>query len=147
MIRKYQKEDADTVVSIWRDASALAHPFLSEAFIEIEAESLRNVYLTFAETWVCEVDGIVVGFIALVHDERNGTEVAGLFLRPAFHGKGLGRALVDLATSRNGALRVLVFEKNAIGRRFYDAYGFRGSQSFVHEPTGEVLLKLAYKPA
>jgi len=141
MIREYQPHDADTVVSIWRAATALAHPFLDKDFVEREAEALRNVYLSFAETSVCEVNGEVVGFVALVENE-----VAGLFLRPSFHAQGLGRAMVDLAFQRKGPLRVEVFEKNTIGRRFYQAYGFRGSEKYLHEASGETVLKLAYSP-
>ena len=137
MIRPFQTDDTDTIVSIWRDASALAHSFLPAAFIEQEADALRNIYLVHAETSVIEVDGTIVGFVSLVDDE-----LAGLFLRPAFHGRGLGRAMVDFAKAQKGPLRVEVFENNHIGRKFYASYGFRGDETFVHEASGEVVLKL-----
>jgi putative acetyltransferase len=138
MIRKYRTEDIDAVVSVWWAASALTHPFLAEAFLAQEAENLRNIYLANAETWVLEKDGEPVGFIALVDDE-----IGGLFLHPSFHGRGLGRAMVDHAAGLRGALRVEVFQRNAIGRRFYERYGFVELETYRHEASGEMTTKMA----
>ena len=137
MIRDFEPRDTETLVTIWRRASALAHPFLPPDFIEAEAENLRSVYLKFAHTWVIEVEGQVVGFAAVVDQA-----LAGLFLDPAHHGRGFGRALVDRAVAETGPLTVEVFEHNALGRRFYTAYGFVGSDVTVHAPTGQQVLHL-----
>ncbi len=137
MIRKYQSEDTDALVAAWQDANALAHSFLQEAFIAQVATDMRNIYLPRAETWVIEADGALAGFIALL-----GNEIGGLFLHPAFHGRGLGKALADHAAKLHGPLRVEVFEKNAIGRRFYDRYGFIETDRYLHEPSGETTLKM-----
>ncbi len=102
---------------------------------------MRNVYLAFAETWVTEIDGEVVGFIALIEDV-----VGGLFLDPAYHGQGYGRAMLDKAVAEKGPLRVEVFKENAIGRRFYNAYGFKGSEEFVHQESGQVTLRMTFNP-
>ena len=138
MIREYQSEDADAVVSIWREATALAHPFLKPEFVAQETDNLRNIYLKFADTSVMEQNGTVVGFIALIEDE-----IGGLFLQPSFHGRGLGRTLVDHAVALKGPLRVEVFAQNAIGRRFYQKYGFADCGEYLHENSGEQTLKLA----
>lgn len=137
MIRDFEPQDTETLVNIWRSASALAHPFLPADFIEAETENLRSVYLKFARTWVIEVDGKVTGFAAVVENA-----LAGLFLDPAFHGHGYGRALVDRAVAETGPLSVEVFERNTIGRRFYASYGFVGDDVTIHEPTGQRLLHL-----
>jgi putative acetyltransferase len=146
MIRKFTPDDTDQIVSIWRQASAIAHPFLSDAFIASETDALRNIYLAFAETWVIEDQGSLIGFVALV-DSDGPCELAGLFLRPDQHGQGFGKAMVDHAVAIKGPLMVEVFEKNAIGRRFYSRYGFTGSEQFVHDATGQSLLRLHYSPA
>ena len=138
MIRDFETKDTEAVVAVWRAATQVAHPFLAHDYIESEADNLRNIYLVHAATRVNEIDGCVVGFIAMI-----GNEIGGLFFDPAFHGKGLGRALVDDARQTLGALEVEVFERNAVGRRFYDSYGFRLIGSSTHAPTGETLLRLA----
>lgn len=139
MIRKYIDTDMDAVVSSWRVASELAHPFLAKAFLDQEADNVRNVYMPFAETWVSEMNGCVVGFIALIEDE-----IGGLFVDPKYHGQGLGKALVDKAVSEKGSLKVEVFKKNEIGRGFYGAYGFKGDDESFHEASGQVTIRMTY---
>jgi putative acetyltransferase len=138
MIRKYQAEDTDALVSVWQEANALAHSFLADDFVAQVATDMRNIYLPNAETWVVEDSGKPAGFIALV-----GDEIGGLFLRPSLHGKGLGKAMVDHAVGLHGPLRVEVFEKNEIGRRFYERYGFVELEEYRHEPSGEMTIKMA----
>lgn len=139
MIRKYKEEDTNAVVSSWRAASELAHPFLESQFLDSEAIALRDVYLKYAETWVVEIDESVVGFIAMAENE-----VAGLFLKPEYHGQGLGTALLNHVAANHVELTVDVFKKNNIGRRFYDRYGFRKVGEFVHESSGQETIKMIY---
>ena len=131
MIRKYKASDRDALLEVWRKASALAHPFLSEDFMAREAEYMRNVFRADGERWVLEENGQPIGFIALIDNE-----IAGLFLHPSFHGKGLGRAMVDHAVSLKGPLRVEVLKENAIGRRFYESYGFVFAERYLHKDSG-----------
>lgn len=120
VIREYTSHDTDRLIVVWQLANSLAHPFLTEAFVNQVAIDIRSLYLPNADTWVLEEDNILVGFIALI-----GDEIGGLFLDPIHHGKGLGRLMVDHAVDLKGQLRVEVFERNEIGRRFYNCYGFK----------------------
>ncbi|HEX6221112.1 MAG TPA: GNAT family N-acetyltransferase, partial [Acidimicrobiia bacterium] len=92
MIRAYTSRDTDDLVDVWYRASLVAHPFLSESFLEEERSEIVQRWLPNAETAVYEVDGRVVGFISLV-----GNEVGGIFVDPARQGQGIGRALMDHA--------------------------------------------------
>ncbi len=141
MIREYKETDADAVVAAWRAANERAHPFLSRDFLDKEADNVRNVYPQFAKIWVSEIDGHVVGFIAMIDNE-----IGGLFLDPKYHGKGLGREMVDFAAAKKGALTVEVFRDNKIGRRFYDAYGFKKTGEYLHEHSGQMTIKMAFDP-
>ena len=141
MIRKYDEHDIEVVVSLWRSASEIAHSFLSKDFLDQEDDNMRNIYLAFAETWVIEVDSSVVGFIALIENE-----IGGLFLDPDFQGQGLGRAMVDKAVTEKGSLKVEVFKENVIGRRFYDAYGFRKTEELFHEASGQSIVRMTFSP-
>lgn len=137
MIRKFQPEDCEEVLSVWAAASALAHPFLDESFLEQERRDIRNVYLPSSETWVWEADGQVVGFISLL-----GNEVGAVFVAPRHQRTGIGWALMDHARVLRGELEVEVFEDNPVGRSFYAKYGFEPIVQKVHEPTGFRLLRL-----
>ncbi|WP_120495218.1 GNAT family N-acetyltransferase [Kiloniella sp. EL199] len=139
MIRKYEIADTADLIDIWFAANRIAHPFLSDNFVAQVAKNMREIYLPNDETWVLDHNQKSVGFIALV-----GSEIGGLFLYPEFHGKGFGKALVDHALKLKGSLCVEVFEKNKIGRRFYDLYGFVELNHYCHEPTNETVFRLVY---
>jgi len=142
MIRKFKSEDTDAIINVWRKASKLAHPFLTEVFLDQEAKNTREIYLVVAETWVTEIEGQVVGFISLIENE-----IGGLFLDPAFHGQGLGRAMVDKAVAQKGAVKVEVFAENIVGRPFYTSYGFVGSEEYFHEESRQMMLRQTFTPA
>ena len=135
-IRPYFPRDLGRVLTIWERALRTSHPFLSEAFIAEERRNLPRIYLPAVETWVAGA-GQIDGFVSLL-----GDEVAAIFVDPARHGQGIGRALLDMAHDRRGAVRVEVFEKNEKARRFYRKYGLRQFGRRTHEETGETLLQL-----
>ena len=138
MIRAYRPRDRTSILEVWAAASALAHPFLPEAFVAAERRSIADVHLPAAETWVWEIDGRVVGFIAML-----GNEIGGLFVDPEHQGRGIGRALVDHVRASRDRLEVEVFEDNRIGRAFYAAYGFAEDHEDVHAATGFAVLRLS----
>lgn len=105
-----------------------------------ERDKIRTIWLPKAETWIFEADAIVVGFVSLV-----GNEVGGIFVHPDHQGRGIGRALMDRAASLRDELTLDVFEDNAVGRRFYDRYGFQFEHKHVHERTGHMHIRLSYR--
>ena len=137
MIRKFQPTDLDDLLSVWEAASAVAHDFLDAKFLQQERRNISNLYLPKAETWVWEVGGSVVGFIALI-----GNEVGALFVDPSYHRTGIGISLMDKARELREELEVEVFKRNALGRAFYDRYGFELMQERVHEATGLTVMRL-----
>lgn len=139
MIRLYAREDLDDLLETWYTASRMAHPFLPDEFFDVERHNMTDIYLPMADTYVCEDEGRVVGFIALIKNE-----VGALFVHPEFHGRGYGRALMDHARRMRGDLEVEVFKENRIGREFYRRYGFTFHEEHVHEETGETLYHLVY---
>jgi len=137
MIRNYEEGDLIELLDAWYSASQVAHPFLSQDFFEQERRNIRDLYLPKAETWVFELEGVVVGFIALI-----GDEVGGIFVHSEFHGQGIGRALMDHARGIRDELELDVFEDNLVGRRFYEKYGFSQVGEHLHEETGLMQLRL-----
>jgi len=141
MIRSYESGDKSAVISIWRDASALAHPFLTVEQLDQAAAMIRDQFLDIAETYIAEHNGQPIGFVALM-----GNVVGGLFLLPQYHGQGIGKALMDKAVKAQGALQLEVFTDNPIGRRFYRSYGFVEGAEKVDPFFGHKVLELTYTP-
>ena len=140
MIRKYREEDIEALLDVWFLASSLAHPFLSDEFMEQERANIRDRWIPQSDTWVYEHEGEVIGFVSLI-----GNEVGGLFLAPNRHGQGFGRALMDHAKGIHNELEVEVFKENGIGRRFYDRQGFVTVKEIVHEETGNRIIRMRWK--
>jgi putative acetyltransferase len=138
-IRHYGNADLDAVLSSWEVATRLAHPFMSDEFIAQERKNVAEIYMPNTDTWVAEIDGNVEGFIALM-----GNEVGAIFLQPEWHGKGIGKALMDKAQELHGDLEVEVFEKNSVGRKFYSRYGFELLEEKLHVPTGQQVFRLKF---
>lgn len=137
MIRQYQSSDSESVLNVWESASRIAHSFLDDDFFEEEREQIRTAHLPAAETWVSENNGLIDGFISLV-----GNEVGAIFVSPDAQRSGTGRALLAKAQSLRGNLEVEVFERNSIGRQFYEKHGFDFLERRVFERTGDVVLRL-----
>lgn len=138
-IRQYHSSDLNAVLDSWEVATRLAHTFMSDDFIIQERINTADIYLPNTDTWVAEMDGKVVGFIALM-----GNEVGAIFLQPSFHGMGIGKALMDKARDLHGVLEVEVFKDNTLGRNFYSKYGFKFLEEKFHDPTGQQVFRLRY---
>lgn len=137
MIRKHVEKDLEQIMNVWYESSALAHPFLNVEFVEKVKSDMRNLYIPNSETWVYENDIGVVGFISMIENE-----IGGLFVLPKNLSEGIGTQLVNFVGDFHDELEVEVFEKNKIGRSFYDKYGFNLIKEFTHEESGEVVLRL-----
>ncbi|WP_456437127.1 GNAT family N-acetyltransferase [Psychroserpens sp.] len=139
MIRKYREKDLNIVLDIWYKSSTLAHSFLDSDFVKKVKKDMRELYLPNSKTWVYEEDYIVVGFISMIENE-----IGGLFVLPNYHSKGIGIQLVNFVKEFHNELEVEVFEKNPIGRAFYNKYGFQKIKQFVHKETGNNIIRLKY---
>ena len=78
-----------------------------------------------------------MGFVSMV-----GYEVGGIFVTPSHQSKGVGHALLDHVAATRSYLELEVFEANTIGRRFYDAYGFRAVGEGLDDTVGLPILRL-----
>lgn len=137
MIRKHTAADLDRLMHIWKEASDLAHKFLGADFVEKVQKDMRDIYLPNSQTWVYEEDEEVIGFISMA-----GNEIGGLFVLPDEHARGVGTALVNYVGLLFEQLEVEVFEKNSIGRKFYDKYGFSPIKKYRHIPSQEMVWRL-----
>jgi len=137
LIRKDDPDDLAPLLEVWYDASRVAHPFLSTAFMDQERRAIAQTHLPNAETWVYEEKGAVVGFMSLISNE-----IGGLFVTSRRHRCGIGRAPLDHVRASRDHLEVEVFEANRIGRSFYDAYGFEIVETQRHAETGHKTLRM-----
>ncbi len=118
-LRTSTSADGQRVVSIWSDAVDATHHFLSAddrvAIGREVAAFLPDLPLILA---VDEAD-LAIGFMALSEGQ-----IDALFVDPAHHGMGIGRALVEHAGETFPTLSVDVNEQNGRALSFYQRLGF-----------------------
>ncbi|AYF89805.1 GNAT family N-acetyltransferase [Pseudomonas sp. JS3066] len=111
--------DRQRLVEIWEDAVRATHDFLTEDDIQFFKPLVRDAYLDSVQlACLRSADGQIAGFIGSV-----GDRVEMLFVDPARHGRGIGRALMERAMAL-GARSVDVNEQNPQAVGFYLRLGF-----------------------
>jgi putative acetyltransferase len=110
------------MVELWESAVRATHSFLDETAVAALRPAVVDVVASTAlQWWVYEMDGHVAGFLGLVD-----ASVEALFIDPAYHRRGIGRALIAHAqlVSSDAALSVDVNEANTGALEFYRQLGF-----------------------
>jgi ribosomal protein S18 acetylase RimI-like enzyme len=133
IIRPYRPEDFEPVNHVWRRARVTAFPAFqarSGHTAQDDRGYFRNVILVENSVLVAEVDGRVIGFMAMA-----GDLIAHLYVDPDSQGRGIGTSLIACAKSRSpSSLRLFTLETNVIGRGFYERRGFRAAGFGISPP-------------
>lgn len=156
--------DLDALHALWLAAVRATHDFLAPGDLEFYSRLVRREYLPGAALTVArDADGAPLGFMGLTTEEGAPPAAPGcapgcalciidaLFVDPACHRRGVGRALVAHALAQagpGGRLLVDVNEQNPGARRFYAALGFvvRGRSAYDDSGRPYPLLHLEHAP-
>jgi ribosomal protein S18 acetylase RimI-like enzyme len=129
LYREMTIEDYADSYSLWLQTEGMA---LSEADSEeaIAGYLKRNPGFSF----VCELDGRIVGTILCGHDGRRGY-VYHAAVHPELRGRGVGKELVSRSLARLGEAGItkchlFVLENNEIGLRFWQRAGWQKRSGF-----------------
>jgi ribosomal protein S18 acetylase RimI-like enzyme len=102
---------------------------IEESIVEY-AQDIKQI-----ETWVAYDGKVITGFLTLNQHNDFTAEIHVIGVRPEFHGKGIGRALVEYSESLLRQRAIQFFEVKTLGpsrpdahydktRKFYTAMGF-----------------------
>lgn len=126
--RASYSSDAARLYDIWLAAVRATHDFLTPDDLDAIARQVREDYLPVAGfTLAVDADDRVLGFMGMT--DRH---IDSLFVDPACHGRGIGRALV----AGSKALTVDVNEQNPGACGFYERLGFAVSGRSAHDDAG-----------
>ena len=118
-IRLSRRDEQGRLFEIWHDAVRATHGFLSEEDFAFYAKLVREEMLPKAQFWVAaDAGGRAVGFLHL-----DGGKVEALFVDPAVHRRGVGRALMDHAAVLSPVLELDANEESG-AVDFYRRLGF-----------------------
>ncbi len=139
MIRKCGPQDIHAVLDIWLNASIQAHGFMDKAFWESNMDAMRDIYIPRSDTYIFIENQTVKGFFCL-----HGDVLAAMFVAPVFQGKGIGRKLMDKATSLRNRLELAVYKENPKSMAFYQTCGFEIIKEKVDDHTGHMEILMGY---
>lgn len=111
--------DTEQLSNIWFDASMKAHPFIGEPRLVEQRKLIEDEYLPKSETWIACCGGETAGFISLLD-----SFIGGIFIAPAWQGRGIGGKLIAHALTLKGELSLEIYTANEQAVRFYRALGF-----------------------
>ncbi len=121
VLRPASPADAAAIADVWLTSFGAALPTVRRAHTDDEVRGwIRDVLVPGHDTWVAEVEGAVVGVLALSEGWLDQ-----LYLAPGWRGRGIGDRLVALAKQRQPAgLQLWTFQVNEPAQRFYARHGF-----------------------
>lgn len=143
MIRPCRPADMPRLMALWLPSTIAAHPFVEESYWRESAVLVRDSYLPRAQSWAYCHAGVIVGFISVL-DERF---IGALFVEQAFHGHGVGQALMTHVQQRYPRLSLEVYEQNLRACAFYRKQGFQAAQRLFNEETQAYTLIMNWPPA
>lgn len=131
VIRPCHPEDMGRLMALWLPSTIAAHPFVKESYWQESATLVRENYLPRAQSWAYWHQGEIVGFISVL-DQRF---IGALFVEQAFHGHGVGQALMAHVQQRYPQLSLEVYQQNLRACAFYHKLGFQVTQRLFNEET------------
>jgi GNAT superfamily N-acetyltransferase len=149
-IRSAVATDAPTVLALLQELAD--YEKLQAVFALDEAAVIRDMLGTACHTELVVTDGAVVGLAAWFWIYKSfgaarGVYVEDLYVRPAFRGRGLGRALLThlaaKAQAEGGFMEWQVLDWNTPSIAFYKSLGAAPRDSWInYRLMGEALRKL-----
>ena len=132
MIRKIESKDIDKIMNIWLKSTINAHDFISKVYWENNYNTVKDVYIPMAETFVYEEEECIKGFISIVNDEFIGA----LFVDMDFQNRGIGKKLINFAYEKYKNLNLAVYKENKKSVNFYINRGFKIIKEQTNEDSG-----------
>lgn len=131
-IRPSTREEWGLLEEMWLRVSLKAHHFIDQSYWISKKTEMEEKYLPLSQTYVCEDEGKIVGFISMVNDL-----LAALFIEETYQSKGYGYQMVEYVKQDRDTIKLKVFEKNELAYHFYLKQRFVVDQVLIDQETNE----------
>ena len=139
MIRKFEKNDINTVMEIWVNENIRTHNFIVKEYWKDNYEYVKDI-LPKADIYVYILDEQVVGFVGV-----NNNYVEGIFVDINNQHSGIGTSLLDRIKENKDNLTLNVYKKNANAIKFYEKNNFIITSENIDKDTNEIKYTMTWK--
>lgn len=129
MIRKLDNKDVNRIMEIWLESTIKAHSFIEKEYWQSNYNTVKDVYIPIAETYVYEENDVIKGFISIIDKEFIGA----LFVDNDYQGLGVGSKLINFVLNKYDTLSLAVYKENFKSVRFYEKMGFEILSEEINE--------------
>lgn len=132
MIRKFEDNDIDDIMQIWKSANIKAHNFISNEYWENNYKYVKSI-LPNAELYVYLVNNKIIGFIGM-----NTNYIEGIFVDTNSQHNGIGTLLLNKVKENRNNLILRVYKKNTNAINFYKKNDFIITNEDIDNDTDEI---------
>ena len=138
--RLLRREDMGAAAQLHRIASTLIPDFDAAGQRTDEIASLYSGVFERGSIWGAVEGDLLAGVLAL---EPGWTE--HLYVEPSRNGRGIGRALVEIAQREQDDLQLFTWRSNVRARKMYEAAGFIAEEFGFDERGDEAVPNVRYR--
>ena len=132
MIRKFEKNDINPVMQIWKNENIKAHKFISKEYWKNNYNYVKEI-LPNAEIYVYVLKENIVGFIGI-----NENYIEEIFIDTNNQCKGIGTSLLNKVKENRDNLTLSVYKKNINAINFYKKNDFIITSENIDKDTAEI---------
>lgn len=132
MIRKFEKNDINPVMQIWKNENIKAHKFISKEYWKNNYNYVKEI-LPNAEIYVYVLKENIVGFIGI-----NENYIEGIFIDTNNQCKEIGTSLLNKVKENRDNLTLSVYKKNISAINFYKKNDFIITSENIDKDTAEI---------
>lgn len=132
MIRKFEKNDINPVMQIWKNENIKAHKFISKEYWKNNNYYVKEI-LPNAEIYVYVLKENIVGFIGI-----NENYIEEIFIDTNNQCKGIGTSLLNKVKENRDNLTLSVYKKNINAINFYKKNDFIITSENIDKDTAEI---------
>lgn len=139
MIRKFEKNDINNVMRIWKDENIKAHKFIPKEYWEDNYNFVKEA-LPNADIYVYIIKEKIIGFIGL-----DNNYIEGIFVDTNNQCNGIGTILLNKVKENRDNLTLSVYKKNINAISFYKKNGFIVENESIDKNTNEMEYTMTWK--
>ena len=139
MIRKFEKNDINDIMKIWKNENIRAHNFIEKEYWEDNYEYVREI-LPNADIYVYILNEHIVGFVGV-----NNNYIEGIFVDINNQHSGIGTSLLEKIKEDKESLTLSVYKKNENAIKFYEKNNFIITSENIDKNTNEIEYTMTWK--